>query len=962
MTDHYHTANYILSNELNTTHSINATVPSKSADFSILSINIRSIREKLSSLENLLQTHTTITHCIVITETWLYANETDMFDLSDYTAYHSTRESKRGGGCSIYLHNSISYSNVIFNKEFDGNNIIGVNVKTGNSIYNIFAVYRVPNSNITNFFNNFSYLLRTFNSSLFLGDFNINLLNKDEDPVVDEYLQIIHSSGYLVLNKEHPDFFTRKGLGAKTIIDHIITDCLSTTYSIVLHDTHLSDHRYIYALLRKPTKNSTPTSLTHTKRVIDYCRMSNDEEAKSELKNSPNINMLISKTQDYLSKYTQTKTIKKKYKLLKPWMTNDILDNIKDQDKFFKLKTNHPANNFFQEKFTYYRNKTNYLTKQAKKNYYSQKYNANANNPKEFWTITKEIIFNKTNKKTNQKISLKLGSTLLTNNTDIANHFNNFFINVGITTNSEYHPAILSSLTPITSNFYIRKTTPQEVLDTIDSLNANSANGFDNIPVKFLKNLRHTIHETIAEHINVCIKTSTFPDCLKIAKVTPIYKGGDRTDVGNYRPISVLPAVSKVYEKIIRARLEQYLLDNHLINENQFGFVKNSSTTSACSQLLNFIDGNIDKKFYVGCFFVDLRKAFDSVDPMILFEKMKRLGITNKSLQLFKSYHSNRRQFVSVNNSNSAQENIYCGVPQGSIISTTMFNIFINDIFDINFNGKIQLYADDAVLLYKQTCPRLLLNDIQQDADKLKEWLHLNHLLMNTKKSNYIIFTKNRSIEDINLPEITINNDIISRVRVAKYLGLYIDEKLNWHAHIDHIKNKIRPYVFALRRLRSCLTKNALWNIYFAYIYTHLIHLNPLWSNAGKSKLDELERLQNKALRIIYGYSRLHTRSDLYNAEILPLSKLITLQLLILIFKFKNSLIKHNFTPITRSHIHRYNTRRRSHFDIPYSRTNTGQGTIMSRGLQLFNNLPPHIKNLTRISLFKKSVTRHLMQ
>lgn len=251
-----------------------------------------------------------------------------------------------------------------------------------------------------------------------------------------------------------------------------------------------------------------------------------------------------------------------------------------------------------------------------------------------------------------------------------------------------------------------------------------------------------------------------------------------------------------------------------------------------------------------------------------------------------------------------------------------------------------------------------LINDINCDLILIESWLNINQLKMNISKSNYIIFDKNKNYNDI--PLVHLNNEIFERVYETKYLGLYIDSKLNWKNNVNHIVKKISSINFALYRVRYYIHKNALWNIYYAHILSHINYLTPIWSSASTSTLNKLEVIQYKSLRIIYGYNRLHTRVELYNKNILPLTKIIMYNLLILTYCLKNNMIKHNFEITYRHNVHHYSTRRRSHINIPSSSTDTGLTSILYRGFSTFNNLPSNIKHCNQISIFKKLLLNYI--
>ena len=602
--------------------------------------------------------------------------------------------------------------------------------------------------------------------------------------------------------------------------------------------------------------------------------------------------------------------------------------------------------------FTNFRKKVNYLIKTEKRNYYSNKFTCNITNPKKFWQVTNELLFNKTTNTNLTNITLNINNIKINNQTEVANTFNEFFVNIGNSNNLliPTQPVINNALT----NMNLYKTTPVEI-QNIKSLNKKSTYGHDNIPIKFYTLDNEIIAEKISELTNNVLKTGIYPNCMKIAKVTPLYKSGDKQNVSNYRPISVLPIFSKILEKVISVRFEQYLTENQIINENQFGFTTQSSTLAACTQLLNFIELKLDQKQIVGCFFIDIQKAYDSIQIEILLKKLKNIGITHTTLKVFESFHSNRLQYIKFNTTTSEIKNINNGVAQGSMLSTHEFSLFVNDLLNLNLNGKVQMYADDTVVMLAASDINELIAKMQEDIRKIDTWLKENKLQLNTKKTNYIIFNKHKQYNPDRIPTISLDNNIITNVTETKYLGLIIDNKLNWHQHIHKIKNKITPIIFTLFKLKHFLHPKAKLDIYNAHIVSHLQYLNPIWNTANITKLNELKVLQNKAIKTIYGFSQLEPTINLYslNLKTTSFSKLCITQTLLLIFKIKNKYIKHNFQLTLRSDTHTHYTRQSEHINISLTRTNTGLNTIMSRGIRMCNNLPPTIKNTSGIAQFK---------
>lgn len=940
--------------QLNITHSINhhQNISKTNNDIRFFCINIRSLRQKLHDLEILINSFSQITHIIIITETWLYDNEIDYFNIPNYNAVHSTRQKKRGGGCAIYIHRSLQYS-LIYNNEWDYNNAVGVHITGCNIDVNVFAIYKPPNSNGTEFINVLSDLVDRFKNNVLFGDMNLNLLEANSNTDVQEYLDVISSKGHLVLNCNDRAHATRidNNTANGSILDHMISDLILHSFTLSLHDTHLSDHRYLYASIH----NVTPAIIRSPhKTIIDYDEINNSSAIIPKINSAMSFEQLIEHIQTITTAHTKILSTKHQLKQKSPWISNLIIRLTKAKDFYYKLKKKYPLNLYYQKQYVYYRNQAQYKSRTDKKNYFSNKFQSNISNPKLFWATTNEVLFNKT--KNEMYIpTIEENNLILTDPKEVAIAFNKYFTEVIQPITVNCYPQTQQN--PIAKqNFLIRKCSAAEISNIIHQLCSSTSNGYDNISIKFIKHYQSIFSDKLAVLINDCISKGQFPDALKIAKVVPILKAGSKKLMTNYRPISVLSALSKIFERVVQYRLDKYLQENNIISENQFGFVPNSNTLAAVTQLFNFIDTNVDRKRFVGAVFIDLRKAFDSVQHTDLFIKLNDIGIVGRQLKLFVSYHTQRKQFVQLGTTKSNLLITHTGVAQGSILSTTEFAIFINEIFSLKLHSKIQGYADDIVLMHTAPNVQLLINNLQQDLNLIKSWLDKNHLTLNSTKTKYMVFQRSRSIDFTEIPNICIDNIVIERVGGIKYLGLHIDENLSWNTHINKIKNNIRPITFAIRRLRYCLTKEALWNIYHAYVVTHLNYLSPIWSNTTQGRIGELKVLQNRILRIIYGYSTLSASNLLYNAAIFPVEKLILFQTCMLIFKIKNNQIKHNFEITYRSDTHNHYTRRLSHINLPFNNTNLGQNSAINRGFIEYNKLPSHIKEETSISKFKKLI------
>jgi hypothetical protein len=289
-----------------------------------------------------------------------------------------------------------------------------------------------------------------------------------------------------------------------------------------------------------------------------------------------------------------------------------------------------------------------------------------------------------------------------------------------------------------------------------------------------------------------CLLTQlqTVPDDWKAAFVIPLFKKGKKDNVDNYRPISILPAVSKLLEKVVHTQLVSYLQEHHLLSPYQCGFCKQHSTTFAALSFADTIKRNIDQGHMTGAVFVDLRKAFDSIDHSLLLKKLYNLGIRNRELNWFENYLSGRTQIVGVNGASSHPLQISHGVPQGSILGPLLFVIHINDLLSCILKSNVLMYADDTVLFCAGSNTNTIEDNLNQDLHRLSDWLQVNSLFLNATKTESMLFGTHSKLSKNKYFDVTYNGKSLKRVDNFKYLGIIFDEAITWSPHIQHMLSK----------------------------------------------------------------------------------------------------------------------------------------------------------------------------
>lgn len=797
--------------------------------------------------------------------------------------------------------------------------------------------------------------------ALIFGDFNYDLLSTEQS--VRNYKTTVKESGYDIINKIHYDYSTRETDRTKTILDHACTNLKLNKFHFAIIESSMSDHKQIYLEI----KNYRPEPLKSIKyQAIDYASLYKSVESCTKDINKKSEYSNLEETIIKCINQSRISKIKKCNPVKQDWINKSIIEGIDRRNALWLKYRKNPTDNKIEQEFMTERKHVAQTIQDSKIEYYSKSFKHCQNKPAKMWTLINTLCCNKS-KEVTAPVKLKIGKDYICDPVEICEYFNKFFSTIGETLANAipvtYHKANVFIGTKILSSQLSRisPTSITEVSKIIDNLNCNTAAGIDGISTKAIKCIKTLIISDLTNSINDCLERGIFPESLKLAKVTPIFKSGSKSDPGNYRPISVLPIISKIFEKIIYNRLEIYLNSNNIISHNQHGFRKKSNTLSATIDLITKLKVNIDQKKIALGIFIDLKKAFDTVSHEILLEKLANLGITGSAYSMFKSYLSNRSQIVKMGDCKSKSKHVTFGVPQGSILGPMLFLIYINSINEIGLNGNVTLYADDTCLFYYGNSIQSIITDAQNDLILLNKWFQYNLLTINTSKTNYIIFkAKNKKIP--NYEPLKINDVKINSTDKEKYLGLTLDCDLTWKPHIEKVKNKLASLTGLLRSISRCLPQKVRYLIYNALVKPHIDYLVEIWGSAAKTNLNQIQRAQNKLIKALFNYNYLTPTEELYKkTKLLNITQIYIYNTCLLIRKILTKNINTQLVFTKKVQVQKMVLRNANNLVCRAPRTNYGKKNILFEGVQLYNKLPSDIKNTQSLQTFKKLLKYYIL-
>ena len=495
------------------------------------------------------------------------------------------------------------------------------------------------------------------------------------------------------------------------------------------------------------------------------------------------------------------------------------------------------------------------------------------------------------------------------------------------------------------------------MLKLLRSLDVNKAVGLDNVSAKLLKMTAPAISRSLASLLNFSLEHGQLANDWKLARVTPVPKEGSSENLDNFRPVSVLPVIAKILERVVHRQLYAYLQRHSILNVAQSGFRPHHTTQDVLVSTIDDWRQALDEDKLVGSIMVDLSKAFDMVSHSILLRKLESYGVRGGELGWFANYLNGRRQRVCINGVQSGWTGILRGVPQGSILGPLLFTIYVNDLPQSVMHGRIKQYADDTTLYAVSDNHVDLSNRLSTDLAGVAEWVEQNGLKLNEAKTQMILLCRKKRSKELENVVVKLKGQDVARSRKVKYLGVWVDEGLTWADHVEAVRKKCLGGLAKLRRLRDTLPAALKKNIYNALVLPHLDYCCVLWQECRTQLQQRVERIQNYAMRLICSKPP-RTPSEILRSDMnwMPLSKRRELFRLALVHR-----CVHGWAPTYLAECYETNiryghciTRGVKKLHLKSVNTEFGRRATMFKGAQDWNKLPANLRNVQNTKTFRK--------
>ena len=812
-------------------------------------------------------------------------------------------------------------------------------------------------------------------------DHNMDFLKHSVHKRMQEFIEL-NLDNNLIPTITRPTRITKS---TATLIDNIIASQSLLTNSdsriiiviiIIIISNHLPSLVKFRDLLQKNNSVKIITSRNLCKKNIE--RMKNDLETtdwpavitESVDESFDSFHDLLIDTVNKHSPIITRKISRNKFRK-EPWVSASILRSINTQKKLYAKSIKSNASTRDMIKYKNYKKILDRLKRMGKTHYYQTKCVEFKNNIKKLWELINKVI-GKTSDKGSIINYIKVNDIDILKEKEIADEFGKYFASVGKTFAGKVIPPKHNNLYYINKivhnpkSLYMHCTTESEIEKLINKLPNKTSSGYDNLSNVLIKKLGTTLTKPLSLIFNNSISQGIFPNKMKLAETTPLYKSKETHYTTNYRPISLLITISKILEKIVYKRVYNFLHQTGQLYNSQYGFRTAHSCDNAVSELVGAILKNRENNKFTAALYLDLSKAFDTLEPSVLYHKLEKYGIRGNCLDWFRSYLTNRKlrskcKLLS-GTEYSDWYDVEYGTPQGSCLGPLLFLIFCNDLQkNLEFAECIQ-FADDTTLYFGHTNKNFMLCCLEHDLTIISDWFRANKLTLNVNKTVFMLFHPKGKKSD---EYITFEDKKIRNSHETKFLGKWLNDNMSWESHIRQLTIKIKRNMSLLRKSKNILKTNAMLPIYYGHIHSHLKYGILLWgSMINQNQFRRIQTLQNKAVKLIHSSMHLDRIYRMY--KIPNLKQLITMEQHKFAYRLVNDLLPENLLKAARTDpkgltlrkTHVYNTRMKAEPNLPFTKSLLYHNSFLHQSIKLFSTLPVEIKSKNSLLTFSKSIKK----
>ena len=901
---------------------------------------------------------------ITLTETWTNEQNLDLCFIENYQSFHTFRPQGHiysiSGGVSVFCLETCKgekLENYSICNSFIETCV--VKISYNNDYVFLVGVYRPPQGNKHDFVVGLNEILGELAGKpgvvAVTGDFNLNLQSV-ADVHITELTSTMYARGLFPCITKPTRFPNNNSNSLPTTLDHIWTDILKIKSSGII-DFDQTDHLPCFAIYEFPnTSNdlekikieSRPYSEANLQKLTNKLQDTNWDSLLdyNDIDSCTNIfldkiNSLYIECFPLKIKFISRKRIKNK------WITHDVKRIINEKSEIFKQFRRGVITRAENNRR---KNALNKKINKAKNEFYFNAFERFKNDAKQKWKLLNGLLGTDKNKK--DIIGILDGNDLLTETVDIVNKFADFFSTIGQNLDSQLPTTDYSPLSHINRNpnsFYICPATIAETSKIISNLKAVKTDK-NHMPTTIFKSLNEILCLPLTKIINASFSIGLFPKSLKLARLTPVFKKNDKNVCSNYRQISSLPYLSKIFERLMTNRIINFFNKFKLFSLQQFGFLRKKSTQDAVLDFTEKIYDALNSKQHALSILIDLKSAFDTVNHDILLAKLELYGLRGPGLDWIRSYLTDRETFVALRQTSSNRHPLTVGIPQGSIIGPILFIIYINDLPSVSDILSCTLFADDTNFTLTNTNYNDMTTTLNSELVRINDWTTANRLTINVSKTELLLFT-NRDV-DPHVDQVSLNGDRVGFVGQARFLGVIIDNSLNFKEHLRIVAQKVSKHSGILYKLGKQLPISARISYYNSFCLPYLSYNIVHWGGTNACHLNHLVMVQKRLVRTIAGKEFLdHTTPLFYNLKILKLADLYKLYTVVDTHK---KILNGQYQSL-----HNRDTRCNGLAVPKFQRLSRTQQSLTFRGPTHWNELPVNLQNIESVNSFKKSVKNY---